>query len=189
MTSKSSQTSTEPLPFTYEDYCQLPDDGKRYEILEGDLVAIPSPPRKHQKALLNLAIALFSFTQTNRLGEVYHGPLDVVLSEYTVVQPDILFISNRRLSILTEENVQGAPDLVIEILSPATRERDLGLKKKIYARFGVKEYWIVDPEGETVEVIPLHAADFKLHQLFQGDDVLRSFLLPGLEIPLPSIFR
>jgi len=187
MASKISE-AVEKIRFTYEDYRQLPDDGRRYEVIEGELVMAPSPARKHQEIIVNLGLALGFFIKSHSLGKFYFAPFDVLLSEYTVVQPDILFISNERLSVLTEENVQGAPDLIVEILSPATRERDLGIKKKIYARFGVREYWIVDPEKETIEIWSLKASGFKLHQTFQRNDNLRSPLLPGLEIPLSSIF-
>lgn len=179
---------TEALAFTYEDYRHLPDDGKRYEIIEGDLFMSPSPSTRHQNISLAVAVKLFTFVKDHRLGRVLEAPYDVVLSEHDVLRPDLLFVSNAHLSRVKEENLQGAPDLIVEILSPATRERDTTVKRKLYARFGVQEYWIVDPEAETIEVLSLAAGVYKKQATFGKKDTLCSPLLQGLEIALREIF-
>lgn len=176
------------LKFTYQDYLHLPDD-KRYEILEGELVMAPSPIIKHQRVSGKLTIFLAEFVQRNNLGEVFTAPCDVVLSQEDVLQPDILFISRQNSSIITEKNVQGAPDLVIEILSPATEYRDREIKRKIYANFGVKEYWLVDPDKQTIEVMVLGKVDFKTAGVYSTGSRLSSLLLKELSIDLGEVFQ
>jgi len=147
------------IRFTYEDYKSLPEsETKRYELLGGELMMVPSPSTYHQRISRKLEFVLQAFVEERGLGEVFHAPLDVVLGEgdeREVVQPDIFFISKERREIIAEEEVRGAPDLVIEITSPATAERDRHYKKTLYARHGVMEYRIVDPEARTVEVFAL----------------------------------
>jgi Uma2 family endonuclease len=123
-----------------------------------------------------------------RLGQLYLAPLDVVLSQEDVLQPDILFISKERSHIITEKNIQGAPELVIEILSPATADRDRSLKRKLYAKFGIKEYWIVDPESKSVEVMSLGEKGFETVRLYKIGESLSSPLLKGLSLNLSEIF-
>ena len=136
---------------TYEDYCATPDD-QRYELLNGELMRLPTPNMAHQRVLGRLGIRLSQFTQEHGLGELFLAPFDVVLSDTDVAEPDLLFISRAREHTLTDENVRGAPDLVIEILSPSTADRDLGYKHDLYGRHGVLEYWVVDPMTKTVAV-------------------------------------
>ena len=136
---------------TYADYLETSDD-ERYELLKGELVMSPSPKEIHQHISGILYLAIGAFVRERSLGKVYFAPFDVVLSDTNVVQPDLLFVSNERAGIITQDNVQGAPDLVVEILSPATAERDRTLKLDLYAQYGVKEYWIVDPDAETSTV-------------------------------------
>lgn len=176
---------------TYEDYEQIPDDGLRHEILDGEHYVSPSPVRKHQRSVLKLAGRLDTFIEENSLGEIFIAPYDVLLSPYDIAQPDILFISNERAAINTEKNVQGAPDLLVEILSDGTRKRDEGIKREIYERFGVREYWLVDPARQTVLVYRLKGDRFHRAGRFAAaaGDVLTTPLLPGLEIPLAKIFR
>lgn len=126
------------VKLTYQDYVLLPDDGKRYEILDGDLYVTPSPTARHQRISFNLSLALGQHVRTNRLGEVFCAPLDTILADDSIAQPDILFISNERLPIVRDW-VHRAPDLVIEIFSPGTRDRDRTLKRRLYARHGVRE--------------------------------------------------
>jgi len=147
---------------TYDDYVQFPDDGKRHEIIEGDHYMTPAPRRKHQRVSVNLATEMSSFAKRHKLGLVFTAPFDVVLSDENVVQPDLLFVSAARAAIVTEDNIQGVPDIIVEILSESTRRKDEVTKRKLYERFGVQEYWVVDPELEIVEphgltaVAPLH---------------------------------
>jgi Uma2 family endonuclease len=176
---------------TYEDYERIPDDGLRHEILDGEHYVSPSPFRKHQRAALKLAGHLDRWVEEGSLGEVLIAPYDVILSQHDIVQPDILFISNERAGIINEKNFQGAPDLVIEVLSDGTRKRDEGIKRELYERFGVKEYWLVDPVRQTVLVYRREGDRFQRAGRFSAaaGDVLTTPLLPGLEIPLAKIFR
>ncbi|MGH9427115.1 MAG: Uma2 family endonuclease [Terriglobia bacterium] len=176
---------------TYEDYLQFPDDGKRHEIIEGDHYMTPAPKTKHQTASLNLAMAMSSFAKKHSLGLVFIAPCDVILSDENVVQPDLLFVSTARAAIVTEDNIQGAPDIIVEILSESSRKKDEVTKRKLYERFGVQEYWIVDPELEIVKI-------FKLAQQKYGratelsketNDVLATELLPGFDFAVREIFE
>lgn len=175
------------IKFTYQDYLQLPED-RRYEIVDGDLYMVPAPVPSHQRVSRNLEFHLHRFVTERDLGEVFDAPCDLLLSDTDVVQPDLFYISKERLSIIKEANIQGAPDLVIEILSPATEQRDRGIKQKLYARVGVAEYWIVDPVAKICEVLTLRAGVFELAGRYCGQDFLVSLLLPGLRIPLSQIF-
>lgn len=175
------------IKFTYEDYVNAPED-KRYELLDGDLIVVPSPKQSHQRILIKLATRLDNFVSNMGIGQVYVAPFDVVLSDNDVVQPDLLFISNERAGILTEDNVQGAPDLVIEIRSPGTEQRDRIFKRSLYARHGVKEFWIVDPSGGNIEVLMLGESGFELEATYQKSDTLTSTALQGLNLNLNEVF-
>lgn len=175
------------IRFTYQDYLQLPED-RRYEIVDGDLYMVPAPVPYHQRVLRNLEYHLHRYVMERELGEILPAPCDLLLSETDVVQPDIFYISKARLSIIKDANIQGAPDLVIEILSPATEQRDRGIKRKLYARAGVTEYWLVDTTAKTVEVLTLQAGTYQRAGLYGLQDSLLSPLLAGLAIPLSKIF-
>ncbi|MBC7347002.1 MAG: Uma2 family endonuclease [Clostridia bacterium] len=148
---------TQPMPpagrilLTYEDYCALPNDGRRYEVLEGVLCVTPSPSTRHQRISRRLELILALHVEENHLGEVFYAPMDVVLSPHNVVQPDLIFIGRERNHLITDKNIAGPPDLVVEILSPASAETDRRLKAQLYARYGVDHYWLVDPDAETLE--------------------------------------
>ncbi len=177
------------IPFTVRDYKALPEsETKRYELLGGELVVVPSPTWRHQDISRRLQFQLQAFVEEHKLGYVVYAPLDVVLSEEDVVQPDILYISHERASIIREDGVYGAPNLIIEILSPTTAERDRTFKKTLYARHGVPEYWIVDPALNTVEVFTLGEEGYERVALYNREDALHSPLLQGLEISLEKIF-
>ena len=180
------------IRFSYQDYKSLPElETERYELLEGELVMVPSPTTYHQRISGNLELILRQFVLERDLGEVYYAPLDVVLaegSERKVVQPDILFISKNRSHIITEDEINGAPDLVVEIISKGTEERDRGYKKTLYARHGVKEYWLVDPKAKTVEVFTLGERGFEMVRGYKSTETLNSSLLEGLKIDLQEIF-
>jgi len=173
--------------FTYEDYLQLPED-KRYDLMEGEFYMVPSPNVYHQTILKKLFRILDDYVVSQRLGELHLAPLDVVLSNEDVVQPDILFISREHFHIITERNIQGAPDLVIEILSSTTAERDKGLKRKLYSKYGVKEYWIVDPEERSIEVMKLGEAGFETAGVYGKGEILVSPLLKGFRLNSGEIF-
>lgn len=175
------------IRFTYQDYLQLPED-RRYEIVDGDLTMVPAPVPYHQKVSRNLEYHLHRHILKHALGEIFYAPCDVVLSDSDVVQPDLLFIATHRLSIITERNIEGAPDVVIEILSPTTEQRDRGAKQNLYARTGVREYWIVDPPAKTVEVLGLKESGYQRLGLYELHDSLTSPEFSGLSIPLADIF-
>ncbi len=174
--------------YTVADYMALPDD-QRYELLDGELILAPSPTSRHQFIQIYLAHVLFQFVEERGLGWVVGAPLDVVMSDRNVAQPDLLFVSHRRASIVTRPNIQGAPDLAVEILSPSTARRDRGQKLDIYARYGVAEYWIVDPETETVEIHVLRGDTLDLQATYRRGQTLESPILPGLTIELEQIFN
>ena len=177
------------IKFTYEDYKSLPEsETRRYELIEGELVMVPSPNEYHQRISGRLEFILRAFVEDKNLGRVYDAPFDVVFSEEDVVQPDILFVSKERFSIITEEEIRGAPDLVVEIFSPATAERDRTYKKTLYARHGVKEYWIVDPEEKTIKVMALGKAGFESSGSYGKRDSLKTSIFLGLAINLSEVF-
>jgi len=180
------------VKFTYEDYKSLPEsETKRYELLGGELVVVPSPTEYHQRISGNLEFILRRFVRERDLGRVYYAPLDVVLgegAEREVVQPDIFFISKERYEIIAEEEIRGAPDLVVEILSPGTEDRDRHYKKTLYARYGVREYWIVDPGAKAVELHALGERGFELIKTYKHGETLSSPLLAGLAVDLEEVF-
>ncbi len=177
----------EKIKHTYEDYLKLPDD-KRYELIEGELIMTPSPVPMHQRIVGKLFFAIKSFLIKNNFGEVFIAPLDVYFDDENVVQPDIIFISNDRKEIIKDKNIQGAPDLVIEILSEATAYRDLIIKKKVYEKYGVKECWIVAPEHKVVEIYFLKNGQFSTLKTYNEKDTLESEVIAGLKINLNEIF-
>ena len=180
-------TPTPAVKLTYEDYCNTPDD-ERYELLDGDLFMTPAPRVRHQRAIRKLSRQLDLFVEEHTLGEIFFSPCDVVLSDTDVVQPDLLFISNERAHVITEDNVQGAPDLVVEILSPATADRDKTVKRALYAKHGVKEYWIVDTDARTVAVLLLDGAGFAEIGVCAEGQTLASPTLAGFTINPEAIF-
>ncbi|AMM41866.1 restriction endonuclease [Candidatus Desulfofervidus auxilii] len=177
-----------PIKFTYEDYLHFSND-KRYEIIDGEIYMVPSPGEAHQDVCANLAFVLRVFVKENALGKVYFAPLDVVFSETDVVQPDIMFISKERLNIITERNIQGAPDLIVEIISPSSDEyKDRVIKRKLYSKYGVKEYWLVDLEKKEVEVMSLKESGLETVKIYKKTDILESLVLKGIKIKLDEIF-
>jgi Uma2 family endonuclease len=174
---------------TYEDYLLIPEDGQRHEILDGEHYVTAAPFLRHQRISIRLSSRLFFFVDRHGLGEILTAPADVILSPNDVVQPDILFISQARARIAEEKNVQGAPDLVIEILSKSTRVRDEGIKLERYELLGVTEYWTVDPETRTARIYRRQGDRLALSGEIPADGVLSTSLLPGLEIAISEIFR
>jgi len=180
------------IKYTYEDYKSLPVwENKQYELLDGELITVPAPSTYHQKISGQIYFLIKLFVEKTGSGVIFYYPLDVVLEGEEgcdVVQPDIIFISKDRLDIIKEEEIRGAPDLVIEILSPATEKKDKFCKKSLYAIHAVREYWIVDLTKKTIELYTLTGEGFKLHQEYKVGDILRSIVLEGLEIDLKDIF-
>ena len=176
---------------TYDDYVEFPDDGKRHEIIEGDHYMTPAPRTKHQRVSGNLATAMISFSKKHHLGLVLTAPCDVIFSDENVVQPDLLFVSAARAAIVTEANIQGAPDLIIEILSESSRKKDEVTKRKLYERFGVQEYWVVDPELEIVKIFKLAQQKYgrAVELSKEANDVLATELLAGFSFAVSEIFE
>ena len=180
------------VKLTYDDFVRFPDDGKRHELIDGEHYVTPSPNRKHQSIVGNIYGLMWSFLDSHDLGQAFIAPFDVVFSHFDVVEPDILYVSHaRRHTVLTEKNVRGAPDLVVEVGSPGTRRRDETLKQQLYERFGVSEYWVVDTDRDLVKVYRLVEARYVgVHELtLARGDVLTTPLMPGLEISLQRVFK
>ena len=178
------------VKYKYLDYVNLPEsENRRHELIEGDLHMVPSPGPSHQDVVFALSRALHAFVEEKRLGKVMIAPLDVVLSDEDVLQPDIMFVSTQRLSIITDRNINGPPDLVVEVLSPATAGRDRTIKRAMYLRFGVREYWIVDPAMRTVEVLRAGALEFETVRIYSEGAAAGSPVLDGLRVEVNSIFE
>jgi len=172
---------------TYEDYCLLPNDGKRYEIIDGELFVSPSPAEAHQRFVTNVVYYLVDYVKRRGLGEVYVAPFDVVFSQFDVVEPDVLFVAKLRAGIVTRANVQGAPDLVVEVVSESTGKIDRTTKLKLYTRFGVREYWIIDPEACSAEIYRLQSEGLELVQNLSSHNALTSPLFEGFSLPLAKL--
>ena len=176
------------VKFTYEDYQHTPED-QRYELLDGELIMAPAPNLGHQRIDARLGVLLYTFVEQRGLGEVFFAPCDVVLSNTDVVQPDLLFVSNERAHLLLGgANVLGAPDLVVEVLSPSTAGRDRTLKRALYAKHGVKEYWLVDPDARTATVLRLGEGAFEVEAIYGEGQTMASPTLAGFTIDLNEIF-
>ena len=181
------------IRFVYEDYKALPESmAKRYELLGGEILMVPAPTTTHQILSGNIAYLLHGFVRQHALGTVLCAPLDVVLGEgdaREIVQPDVLYISTARASIILVAEICGAPDLVIEVLSPGTETRDRTYKKHLYGRYGVSEYWLVDPSSETLEVYRSARAKFDEPATYRITDTFNSSLLVGLDISVREVFE
>jgi len=172
--------------YTYTDYQQLPE-GAPYELICGQLVMTPAPSPSHQRVLRAL-FRLFDDVVDEETGELFFAPIDVQLSEATVLQPDLVFVAQNRLDLIGKQNVGGAPDLVAEVLSSSTAHRDLTEKKRLYEQHGVREYWIVDSDSETVEVFRNKETGFVQHDRVVGDGTVTSSILPGIKLDLDDLF-
>ncbi|PRX72194.1 Uma2 family endonuclease [Cohnella sp. SGD-V74] len=173
-------------PVTYDDYAAMPDDGNRYEIIDGVLEMMsPGPMAIHQGVSRELFLVLQSCRSKY---EIYYAPFDVILSRTTVLQPDIIMIHHSRLDIVKKHGVEGAPDLVIEILSPSTRKRDKVVKAAAYAKHKVPEYWLVDPEARTLEQYWLDGERYDLKELYEEGDRISSDKLPCVSFKLKDTF-
>lgn len=175
--------------YTYDDYCLLAYD-KRYEVIEGELFLVPSPTVIHQKVSGNLLFLFKKHIAETNSGFVFNAPLDVLLSNDTVLQPDIIYIAGENSWIIGEANITGAPDLVVEVISPSTAQMDYGKKKDLYARYGVKELWIMHPVTQTVDVFANRDGSFGPPARYDRRDkkLLSSPVLPGLSINLDDMF-
>ncbi len=178
--------------WTYQDYLKLNDD-QRYEIIEGQLLMAPAPIPYHQAVSRNIEFALWNYVKKKKLGVIYDAPIDVVFDEHNVFQPDIVFVSEKRKDIIGEKAINGAPDLVVEVISPSSLGRDTVLKKRVYERFGVKEFWIVYPEMKCVEVLVLgKGGGYELYDegcLEEGKESVASKVIKGFKLDLKEVFE
>lgn len=150
----------EQVRLTYQDFCELPDDGRRYEIHEGELVVNPAPGPSHQRAIGNLYVALRPHVEARELGEVLLSPLDCILTDETIVEPDLVYVTPEQLGRVSERGVEGPPTLVVEVLSRSTARIDKVRKLQLYARYGVPYYWIVDPASLTIQAFALQSGRY-----------------------------
>lgn len=178
-------------PLTYEDYCLLPDDGKRHEIIDGEEYMSPSPTASHQRIVQRLHLSLGPFVEEHAAGEVFVAPYDVILSDHDIVQPDVFFVSAERRDLVKERGLEGAPTLVAEVVSEGNRRHDEVRKRKLYARHGVPEYWVIDPALETVKVYrnPEGGYERAVEASAEDEDTLTTPLLPDWTLPLTTLFR
>ncbi len=172
---------------TYDDFTALPE-GTLAQLIDGDIIVSPAPNVKHQLVISRLSTLFANFVDERRLGVVFGSPLDVRLTLNRVFQPDIVFVARERLAILGEQEVEGAPDLVVEVLSLSTGTYDLTKKRSAYEEAGVREYWIVDPDGESVEVLELEEGTYQSSARVQDGGPIGSTLLPGFEIDSAALF-
>ena len=173
---------------TWRDYEATPNDGRRYEIHEGELSVTASPRLKHQEALTNLVVALYVHVRDRGLGKVLPAPTAVILSDTTIVEPDIIYIATDRLGQISERGIEGPPTLAVEILSPSTTPIDRQTKMQLYARHGIPWYWIGDPDNRVVEVYRLAEGAYTLSLRVTGDEDLSAEPLADLVIPLASLW-
>ncbi len=183
-------SNTKPT-LTYKDYLNIPGDD-RYELIDGELILVAPPNEAHQISSVGLVLSLAGFVIDADLGRVYHAPFDVILAELdgsvNVVQPDLIFVSKEQESIITPANIQGTPDLLVEILSPSTRRLDMTTKLELYARHGVNEYWIANPAARIITVMLLRDGKFETVGEYGVNDTLISPTLEGFSVDLGRIF-
>jgi Uma2 family endonuclease len=172
--------------WTYEEYYRL-DDDQHYEIIDGNLLMAPAPDTWHQDWSRELTVILATYVKRAKLGNVFAAPLDVVLDAENIVQPDLVFVSSANLGIIQHRAIFGTPDLLVELVSPSSVRRDRYDKKELYARFGVKEYWIGDPANKALEILTLKEDRYELHCCVEEKGKLTSLVLAGLEFDLSEI--
>ncbi|MFC0211684.1 Uma2 family endonuclease [Paenibacillus chartarius] len=174
-------------PFTYEAYAAMPEDGNRYEIVDGILELMsPGPALPHQSVSAELEYLLNSSCRSEYM--IFHAPLDLILSPTDMRQPDVMIVHRSRQHILTNRGIEGPPDVIAEILSPGSKRRDRLSKAATYAKYGVEEYWIVDPDGESLEQYMLRGSVYELIEVYEGDAPLRSDKLPCATFTMNELF-
>jgi Uma2 family endonuclease len=173
---------------TISDFARFPE-GTLVQLIDGEIILSPSPVSKHQLTAMRLAILLQKYADAHFPGTVLTAPMDVYFNEHEAYQPDVMFISTENKSIIGTENIQGAPDMIVEILSPSTAYYDLRHKKQVYEFYGVKEYWIVDPQDESVEIYARRDKKFEVHSQAGNHGSVNSAYLAGLQVHLADLFR
>jgi Uma2 family endonuclease len=184
-----STVPSRPRPLTAEDYALLPSDGRRWELLEGDFFVSPAPTSNHQFVVGALYVQLVAQLARKRLARVLVSPLDVFLDEINVVQPDLLVVSEDRKKLIARRGVVGAPDLVVEVISPSKPAQDLVLKRHLYERFGIAEYWIVDPDLSSILRLNLREGRYAETEQVAGRGTIHSERFPSLEVLVAEVFE
>lgn len=179
---------TRKVRYRAEDIWDMPDDGNTYEVIDGELYVSPSPGFRHQRSTGRLYLIIGPVVYRDELGEMVTAPLGVVLDPESGVQPDLLFIRRDRAGIISERGIEGAPDLVVEVLSPSTQSRDRGIKMRRYEAAGVPHYWIMDNNAPALETYELGSEGYRLTGTYGPGSILRSELFPGLEIGLDDVW-
>ena len=191
---QATQQATQELPipekerYTYDDYQELPE-GAPYELIRGQLVMTPAPSVHHQRIVATLFRHLDAFVDDTQSGEVLFAPTDVRLDDDTVVQPDVLFVAAEHADQVGTQEIEGAPDVVMEVVSPTNSHHDLLVKKQIYEQHGVPEYWIIDPDSRTVEVYRNTDEGFAQHARAVETGTVTSALLDGFAMDLDGLFQ
>ena len=185
----ATPTVSHPPPLTYDDYVRLPDDGKRYELIEGELFVSPSPSTRHQLVSIRLATELQVSLDKPGLATIFPAPTDLLLAHTSVVVPDLVIVGAARATIITRRALEGPPDVVVEILSPSSIDRDRYIKRKLYERFSIPEYWIVDPDEERITVHRLDQGKYGIRADYARATVLECPEFPTLQVPLADVFR
>jgi Uma2 family endonuclease len=182
--------AVETTLLTYKEYLALPELNRRYDIIDGELIVSPAPTPLHQRVSLNLTLKLGPFVLDHQLGEVFYAPVDILIQRdpLRTRQPDLLFIRVERVDIIGEDLIEGAPDLVIEILSPSNTRAEVGEKLRDYAAIGVNECWLVSPEARTVEILRLQDQEWVRQGIYGPGDVITSSLLSGFWLAVNEIF-
>ena len=173
---------------TYEDLLEMPDDRNRYEIIDGQLQVTPAPTPDHQAVVLNVGSALMRHAKNHKLGRVFIAPCDVFFSDFNVVEPDIFFVAASRQDLIESRLIRGAPNLVVEVLSPSTSRRDRQAKRQLYAQFGVDDYWLINPIARTMEIYVLENGAYELTEVLDSTGMLRPRSFPDLEIRVSEIW-
>lgn len=182
-------TQPERIVLTYDDYTAIPNDRNRYELFEGELEVTPAPGTRHQIVVTNLALLLGNHIRKRKLGRLLVAPCDVLLSDITVVQPDLLFVALERETIITPKYVQGAPDLVVEVISPGTERTDRDVKRQLYARYGVRHYWLIDPERREAAAYVLEEPGYRELVRAQGSDEFAAAPFADLIVSLTEVWE
>ena len=193
MTTKAPEIPTKVWPplqrqWTYKDYCRLPDNGMRYEVIEGNLYMTPAPRPKHQRVIARLHGYFWDYLKQHPVGEVFLSPIDVIIHKLaTPVQPDLLFISHEKLTIVKDKYIEGIPDLVVEFISSDNPGYDRRTKFDIYARAGVREYWIIDPYDRFIEIYVLRGQAYALLGKFEDNDAIHSEVIPDFSFVVKDV--
>jgi Uma2 family endonuclease len=176
------------IKMTADEFLAIPPDGKLYELIDGELIVNPAPVPWHQKVIFNIVMQLGPFVKERHLGRVYFAPIDVKLTVHDVFEPDIIYISRERLRVIGPKFLTEAPDLAVEVVSKWSHRRDEVVKRRVYERAGVREYWVVDPMRLTVNVYRREGDAFARGKLLDRQDALSTPLLPGFALPLREVF-